>query len=208
MQVDIGCIEIVVEIEVQFDVEMEIEVVVFSLQLDQFVDVLEFVVVVDVNGVLEILVIEIDVIEIFVLVQLVVEFEEVLVVIVEVVEFELDKVFVVGMGELGLLVCVYVGDDYQGEVQVNVSGKWLVEGDKNVVEGDVEVCVDLIVEDGNIVDVWVVVIFEKQQEQQIVLIKVIVIGIGGGVDGQGVDVCRVFLVVIICKGDNLWWILC
>jgi nucleoid-associated protein YgaU len=123
---------------------------------------------------------------------------------VEAVESEKDKVFVAGTGEPGSSVRVYVGDDFQGEAQVNSSGKWLVQGDKNVPEGNVEVRADLVGEDGNSVDARAAVTFEKAQEQQIVLTKVVATGAGGGAQNQGAEVQRALPVVIIRKGDNLW----
>jgi nucleoid-associated protein YgaU len=123
---------------------------------------------------------------------------------VEAVESEKDKVFVAGTGEPGSSVRVYVGDDFQGEAQVNSSGKWLVEGDKNVPEGNVEVRADLVGDDGSSVDARAAVTFEKEKEQQIVLTKVVATGAGGGTQNQGAEVQRALPVVIIRKGDNLW----
>jgi len=123
---------------------------------------------------------------------------------VEAVESEKDKVFVAGTGEPGSSVRVYVGEDFQGEAKVNSSGKWLVQGDKNVAEGNVEVRADLIGKDGNTVDARAAVTFEKEQNQQIVLTKVVATGASGGSDGQGAEVQKSLPVVIIRKGDNLW----
>ncbi|WP_299471566.1 LysM peptidoglycan-binding domain-containing protein [uncultured Roseibium sp.] len=123
---------------------------------------------------------------------------------VEAVESEPDKVYVAGTGKPGSSVRVYVGEDYQGEAKVNSSGKWLVEGTKNVAEGDIEVRADLIGGDGNTVDARAAVTFEKEQEKQIVLTKVVATGSGGGQDSQGADVQKSLPVVIIRKGDNLW----
>ncbi|MCK7614248.1 LysM peptidoglycan-binding domain-containing protein [Roseibium sediminicola] len=123
---------------------------------------------------------------------------------VEAVESEKDKVYVAGTGEPGSSVRVYVGDDFQGEAQVNSSGKWLVQGSKNISEGNVEVRADLIAKDGNTVDARAAVTFEKEQDKQIVLTKVIASGASGGTDGQGAEVKKALPVVIIRKGDNLW----
>lgn len=123
---------------------------------------------------------------------------------VEAVESEKDKVFVAGTGEPGSSVRVYVGDDFQGEAQVSSSGKWLVEGDKNVPEGNVEVRADLVGDDGNSVEARAAVTFEKEAEQQIVLTKVVATGAGGGAQNQGAEVQQALPVVIIRKGDNLW----
>ncbi|GAA0782796.1 LysM peptidoglycan-binding domain-containing protein [Roseibium denhamense] len=123
---------------------------------------------------------------------------------VEAVESEQDKVFVAGTGEPGSSVRVYVGDDFQGEAQVGSTGKWLVEGDKNVAEGDVEVRADLIAEDGSSVDARAAVTFEKEQDEQIVLTKVVASGEASGSDAQAADVKKALPVVIIRKGDNLW----
>ncbi len=123
---------------------------------------------------------------------------------VEAVESEPNKVFVAGTGEPGSSVRVYVGDDYQGEAKVNSSGKWLVEGDKSLSEGNVEVRADLIGQDGNTVDARAAVTFEKEQDQQIVLTRVVASGASGGQDGQGAEVRKSLPVVIIRKGDNLW----
>lgn len=123
---------------------------------------------------------------------------------VEAVESEKDKVFVAGTGEPGSSVRVYVGDDFQGEAQVNSGGKWLVQGSKNITEGNVEVRADLIAEDGNTVDARAAVTFEKEQDKQIVLTKVVASGASGDGDGQGAEVKKSLPVVIIRKGDNLW----
>lgn len=123
---------------------------------------------------------------------------------VEAVESEKDKVFVAGTGEPGSSVRVYVGDEFQGEAKVGSGGKWLVEGGKNISEGNVEVRADLIGEDGSSVDARAAVTFEKEQDKQIVLTKVVASGEGSGAEGQGADVKKSLPVVIIRKGDNLW----
>ncbi|MEP3049320.1 MAG: LysM peptidoglycan-binding domain-containing protein [Roseibium sp.] len=123
---------------------------------------------------------------------------------VEAVESEKDKVFVAGTGEPGSSVRVYVGEEFQGEAKVDSSGKWLVQGSKNVPEGNVDVRADLIAEDGNKVDARAAVTFEKEQDKQIVLTKVVATGTGGGAEGQGAEVKKSLPVVIIRKGDNLW----
>ncbi|WP_415717278.1 LysM peptidoglycan-binding domain-containing protein [Roseibium sp.] len=123
---------------------------------------------------------------------------------VEAVESEKDKVFVAGTGEPGSSVRVYVDDDFQGEAEVNASGKWLLEGDKNVPEGNVEVRADLVGDDGNKVDARAAVTFEKEAEQQIVLTKVVATGTGGGAENEGAAVQKALPRVIIRKGDNLW----
>ena len=92
----------------------------------------------------------------------------------------------------------------QGEAKVNASGKWLVQGTKNIAEGNVEVRADLIGNDGNSVDARAAVTFEKAQDQQIVLTKVVATGASGGADGQDASVQKSLPVVIIRKGDNLW----
>ena len=121
---------------------------------------------------------------------------------VEAVESETDKVYVAGTGEPGSSVRVYVGDEFQGEAEVNASGKWLVQGTKNIAEGNVEVRADLIAEDGNAVDARAAVTFEKEQDKQIVLTKVVASGASGEADGQGAEVQKTLPVVIIRKGDN------
>ncbi|MEE4012476.1 LysM peptidoglycan-binding domain-containing protein [Roseibium sp. FZY0029] len=123
---------------------------------------------------------------------------------VEAVESEQDKVFIAGTGEPGSSVRVYVGDEFQGEAKVSSGGKWLVQGGKNIAEGNVEVRADLIGEDGNTVDARAAVTFEKEQDKQIVLTKVVASGEGAGAEGQGADIKKALPVVIIRKGDNLW----
>lgn len=123
---------------------------------------------------------------------------------VEAVESEKDKVYVAGTGDPGSSVRVYVGDDYQGEAKVGSSGKWLVEGSKNVAEGNVEVRADMIGNDGSTVDARAAVVFEKEQDQQIVLTKVVVSGSGSSPGTQGANVQKALPQVIIRKGDNLW----
>lgn len=123
---------------------------------------------------------------------------------VEAVESEPDKVYVAGTGKPGSSVRVYVGEEYQGEAKVNSSGRWLVQGTKNVPEGNVEVRADLIAQDGDGVDARAAVTFEKEQDKQIVLTKVVATGSGSGQGSQGADVQKSLPVVIIRKGDNLW----
>ncbi|MFN3132314.1 LysM peptidoglycan-binding domain-containing protein [Roseibium sp.] len=123
---------------------------------------------------------------------------------VEAVESEENKVYVAGTAEPGSSVRVYVGEDYQGEATANSSGRWLLEGDKSVAEGNVEVRADMIAEDGKSVDARAAVTFEKQQDEQIVLTKVVASGTSGSADGEGADVKKALPVVIIRKGDNLW----
>ncbi|WP_299814617.1 LysM peptidoglycan-binding domain-containing protein [uncultured Roseibium sp.] len=123
---------------------------------------------------------------------------------VEAVESETDKVYIAGTGEPGSSVRVYVGDEFQGESRIDSGGKWLVQGTKNVAEGNVEIRADLIGEDGNSVDARAAVTFEKEQDQQIVLTKVVATGASGGSGDQEADVRKSLPVVIIRKGDNLW----
>ncbi len=123
---------------------------------------------------------------------------------VEAVETEKGKVYVAGTAEPGSSVRVYVGEDYQGEAKANTDGKWLLEGNKNVAEGNVEVRADKIGEDGSSVDARAAVVFEKEKEQQIVLTKVVASGSGSSTDAQGAEVKKALPVVIIRKGDNLW----
>ncbi|WP_422039118.1 LysM peptidoglycan-binding domain-containing protein [Roseibium sp.] len=123
---------------------------------------------------------------------------------VEAVESEPDKVYVAGTGKPGSSVRVYVGEEYQGEAKVNSSGRWLVQGTTNVPEGNVEVRADLIAQDGDGVDARAAVTFEKEQDKQIVLTKVVATGSGSGQGSQGADVQKSLPVVIIRKGDNLW----
>lgn len=123
---------------------------------------------------------------------------------VEAVESEKDKVFVAGTGEPGSSVRVYVGEEFQGEAEVNASGKWLIQGTKNIAEGNVEVRADLIAEDGNAVDARAAVTFEKEQDKQIVLTKVVASGASGDASGQDAEVKKTLPVVIIRKGDKLW----
>ncbi|MEM9633833.1 MAG: LysM peptidoglycan-binding domain-containing protein [Pseudomonadota bacterium] len=123
---------------------------------------------------------------------------------VEAVESEKDKVYVAGTGEPGSSVRVYVGEEFQGEAKVNASGKWLVQGTKNVAEGNVEVRADLISKDGGKVDARAAVTFEKEQDQQVVLTKVVATGASGSGGSQEAAVQKALPVVIIRKGDNLW----
>lgn len=123
---------------------------------------------------------------------------------VEAVESEKDRVYVAGTGVPGSSVRVYVGEDFQGEAKVNSSGRWLVEGDKNVAEGNVEVRADLIAEGGDSVDARAAVTFSKEEDRQIVLTKVLATGVSGDAGTQGAEVQKALPVVIIRKGDNLW----
>ncbi|TWI89682.1 nucleoid-associated protein YgaU [Roseibium hamelinense] len=123
---------------------------------------------------------------------------------VEAVETEKGKVFVAGTGEPGASVNVYVGDEFAGQAEVTDGGRWLVEGEKDLEAGDVEVRADLVETGTDEVEARAAVTFEKEDEQQIVLTKVAASGdhaTGGGHTGS---VNKPLPVVIIRKGDNLW----
>lgn len=126
------------------------------------------------------------------------------VITVEAVESEKDKVYVAGTGKPGSSVRVYVGDEFQGQADVNASGRWLVQGSKAIAEGNVEVRADMIATDGDTVDARAAVTFEKEEDSQIVLTKVVATGASSGEGAEGAEVRKALPVVIIRKGDNLW----
>ncbi|MBO6757011.1 MAG: LysM peptidoglycan-binding domain-containing protein [Roseibium sp.] len=123
---------------------------------------------------------------------------------VEAVESEDDQVFVAGTGEPGSSVRVYVDDTFAGEATVGPSGRWLLEGQKAIPEGDVEVRADLVPTRDGGVEARAAVTFEKAAPQQIVLTKVIASGATAEQDASGANVNRPLPNVIIRKGDNLW----
>lgn len=127
-----------------------------------------------------------------------------LTVTVEAVESEDGMVFVAGTGETGRKVRIYIGDEFVGEAQIGANGRWLVEGDKSLAAGEVEVRADMVGDAKGTVVARSAVTFEKTEEQ-VVLTKVIASGesaVDSGVSGASVS--KPLPNVIIRKGDNLW----
>ncbi|MTI16725.1 LysM peptidoglycan-binding domain-containing protein [Rhodobacteraceae bacterium RKSG542] len=127
---------------------------------------------------------------------------------VEAVESEEGKVFVAGEGEPGSKVRVYVGDELVGEAQTTNKGRWLVEADKEIPEGEVAVRADQVANAEGKVEARAQVTFAK--EKDVVVLRPVVVaatgeasGTAGGVVATGV---KELPNVIIRRGDNLWTI--
>ncbi|MTI00349.1 LysM peptidoglycan-binding domain-containing protein [Roseibium sp. RKSG952] len=122
---------------------------------------------------------------------------------VEAVETEAGKMYVAGTGEPGTSVNVYVGDEFAGQANVSGSGRWLLEEDREVGAGNVEIRVDLVEKGTDNVEARAAVTFAKEADQQIILTKVSASGAAG--DGHHADTVENPLpMVIIREGDHLW----
>ncbi|GGB42692.1 hypothetical protein GCM10011316_13240 [Roseibium aquae] len=123
---------------------------------------------------------------------------------VDAVESEEGKVFVAGTGEPGTEVRVYVDESFAGNAPVNEAGRWLVEGDRDIPAGDVEVRADLVESGTDQVEARAAVTFEKVEPEQIVLTRAVASGTQTADGTQAVEVVKPVPNVIIRKGDNLW----
>ncbi len=125
---------------------------------------------------------------------------------VEAVETEKSKVFVAGSGEPNKEVRVYVDNELVGKTKTDPTGRWLVEGDKDIAPGNVGVRADQIDSDDGNVSARAEVTFERAEEQ-IALRPVSVTATGSGSQVAGVGTAAGQIPnVIIRRGDNLWTI--
>ncbi|KZL25470.1 Ig-like domain-containing protein [Pseudovibrio sp. WM33] len=125
---------------------------------------------------------------------------------VKAVETEKGKVFVAGESEPGAQVRVYVGEEFVGEAQAGTEGRWLVEAEKTIPAGNVEVRADKVENTEGRVEARAQVVFTKG-ENDVAMIPVRLVAEGSGSKGASATVGIGELPnVIIRRGDNLWTI--
>ncbi|KZK92474.1 MULTISPECIES: Ig-like domain-containing protein [unclassified Pseudovibrio] len=125
---------------------------------------------------------------------------------VKAVETEKGKVFVAGESEPGAQVRVYVGEEFVGEAQAGTEGRWLVEAEKTIPAGNVEVRADKVENTNGKVEARAQVVFTKG-ENDVAMIPVRLVAEGSGSKGASATVGIGELPnVIIRRGDNLWTI--
>ncbi len=123
---------------------------------------------------------------------------------VKAVETEQGKVFVAGESEPGAQVRVYVGEDFLGEAKAGNKGRWLVEAEKIIPAGNVEVRADKVENAEGKVEARAQVVFTKG-EKDVAMIPVRLVAEGSGSKGASASVGIGELPnVIIRRGDNLW----
>ena len=123
---------------------------------------------------------------------------------VKAVETEQGKVFVAGESEPGAQVRVYVGEDFLGEAKAGKKGRWLVEAEKTIPAGNVEVRADKVENAEGKVEARAQVVFTKG-EKDVAMIPVRLVAEGSGSKGASASVGIGELPnVIIRRGDNLW----
>ncbi|WP_349360881.1 Ig-like domain-containing protein [Stappia sp.] len=125
---------------------------------------------------------------------------------VEAVETEEDKVFVAGAGAPNADVRVYLDNTLVGETRTDETGRWLLEADRSVEPGEVDVRADQVTGDTGEVVARAQVTFARA-EDAVILRPVAVSGEAGGTPGaDGTTGERQIPNVIIRRGDNLWTI--
>ncbi len=123
---------------------------------------------------------------------------------VDAVEAENDKLFVAGAGEPDSDVRVYVDNQLIGSARTGSDGRWLLEADKKIEAGEVDVRADQVGDEQGKVVARSEVTFEHA-ENEIVLRPVAVSGEGSGSLGVGLSADgRPVANIIIRRGDNLW----
>ncbi|WP_209008743.1 Ig-like domain-containing protein [Pseudovibrio japonicus] len=123
---------------------------------------------------------------------------------VKAVETEQGKVFVAGESEPGAQVRVYVGEDFVGEAKAGNKGRWLVEAEKTIPAGNVEIRADKVENAEGKVEARAQVVFTKG-EKDVAMIPVRLVAEGSGSKGASASVGIGELPnVIIRRGDNLW----
>ncbi|WP_310620204.1 Ig-like domain-containing protein [Flexibacterium corallicola] len=125
------------------------------------------------------------------------------------VESEAGKIYVAGQSEPNAKLRVYVDDDLVGEAESNKDGKWLLEADKEVSLGTVEVRADRVSDEEGTVEARAQVAFSKAKKSAIILEPVVVAQSSTASGNSGVtSVSEVGSIpsVIIRRGDNLWTI--
>ncbi|ADZ71156.1 LysM domain protein [Polymorphum gilvum SL003B-26A1] len=127
-----------------------------------------------------------------------------LAVTVEAVESENGTLYVAGRAEPNATVRVYVDGAHVGDAVANDTGRWLLQGERQVEAGEVEVRVDQVESTAASVVARAAVTFEKGADA-VVLTRVSAEGTAGGPTGaSGEAGSRALPNVIIRKGDNLW----
>lgn len=125
---------------------------------------------------------------------------------VEAVETEKSKVYVAGSGEPNKEVRVYVDNELVGKTKTDPTGRWLVEGDKDIEPGSVGVRADQIDSSDGKVSARAEVTFERAAEQ-IALRPISVTATSSGSQGASAEATTGQIPnVIIRRGDNLWTI--
>ncbi|WP_153769452.1 LysM peptidoglycan-binding domain-containing protein [Labrenzia sp. CE80] len=126
-----------------------------------------------------------------------------LTVTVDAVESEAGKIYVAGTGKAGNTIQVYVADALIGDGVIGSNDRWLIEEQRDLAPGSVEVRADMVGVDGKVL-ARAAVTFEKEAEA-IVLTKVVASGQSAeNSESAGVTVSKPLPNVIIRKGDNLW----
>ncbi|MGQ7794328.1 LysM peptidoglycan-binding domain-containing protein [Faunimonas sp. B44] len=122
---------------------------------------------------------------------------------VDAVETEDDRLFVAGAAKPGLKVRVYVDNELVGETEPTAEGRWLLETDKAIREGDVTVRADQITPGTADVEARAEVPFVRRLDQA----SLVPAARGGAGTGASVDADLPGPnAVIIRRGDNLWTI--
>ncbi len=125
---------------------------------------------------------------------------------VKAVETEQGRVFIAGESEPGAKVRVYVGEEFVGEAQAGTKGDWLIEAEKTIPAGNVEVRADKVETADGKVAARAQVVFTKG-ENDVAMIPVRLVAEGSGPKGASASVGIGELPkVIIRRGDNLWTI--
>lgn len=125
---------------------------------------------------------------------------------VDAVETEQDKLFVAGESDPGSDVRVYVDNELVGQTKANEQGRWLLEGDKKIEPGEVDVRADKVENDEGRVTARAEVTFERVPDQ-IALRPISVSAQGSGSEGVSAQGSAGPIPnVIIRRGDNLWTI--
>jgi len=125
---------------------------------------------------------------------------------VEAVETEEDKVFVAGAGAPNADVRVYLDNTLVGETTTDETGRWLLEADRAVEPGEVDVRADQVTGDTGEGGARAQAT-SARAEDAVILRPVAVSGEAGGTPGaDGTTGERQIPNVIIRRGDNLWTI--
>ncbi len=125
---------------------------------------------------------------------------------VKAVETEQGKVFVSGESEPGAQVRVYVDEELIGAVKAGKEGHWLIEAEKDIPAGNVEVRADNVEDTDGKVKARAQVVF-TEGENDVAMIPVRLVAESSGSRGTSATVGVGDLPsVIIRQGDNLWTI--
>ncbi len=86
---------------------------------------------------------------------------------VEAVEIEGSKVFVAGQASPGMVVRVYVNEDFLGETVGSAGGRFLIETERNMAVGDYIIRADLLDDGGRTVVARAAVPFQREEGEAI-----------------------------------------